>query len=67
MTREEFIQLKPGDRILGRSNGEGMVIAQNDSLYIKWEGNNIITFPLHQLCSLWRCWTASPMKMWKKL
>ncbi|HEY4799517.1 MAG TPA: hypothetical protein VII99_10615 [Bacteroidia bacterium] len=67
MTREEFLALRPGDKISGRSNGIGDVVSQGTSLHIKWRNSNILTFPIHELCVLWRSWTQSPMNSWSKL
>ena len=69
MTREEFSNLKPGDRIMGRSkmHGDGRVIMQGSNLYIQWENTNVLSFPLGQLSGLWPYWSASPMAHWVKL
>jgi len=69
VTREEFSNLKPGDRIMGRSkmHGDGRVIMQGSNLYIQWENTNVLSFPLGQLSGLWPYWSASPMAHWVKL
>jgi len=72
VTREEFLNLKPGDKIIGRSHGEGKVHSTSykgtsNGCIVRWNKNGVATFPLNMLSTMWKNWNQSPMASWIKL